>query len=81
MVNDFVKELRRKAEILRQKQLERGNSVVDAVDSLLGLILIVKGKSYLNETKLKALRKIKKLFSKETYEYALKLYREKQTND
>lgn len=35
--------------------------------------MIVKGKYRLDETKVKALKKIKKLFSEEAYEYALEV--------
>jgi hypothetical protein len=64
-MSDFLEELRRRAEILRQKQSEHGNSVVDAIDGLLPLLLVVEGKTYLDETKLKALEKIKKTMFKE----------------
>lgn len=76
-MDDLVEELGRRVEIQKQKQREHEDYVLSYVDSFLGLMTIVRGKYRLDETKVKALKKIRELFSKEAYEYALEVYRGK----
>jgi hypothetical protein len=70
----FMEELERRVEIQKQKQREHEDYVLGYIDIFLGLVVVVKSKYRLDETKLKALEKVKKLFFKETYEYALEVY-------
>jgi hypothetical protein len=75
-MDNLEEELQRRIELQMQHQRERENQIVERTNSFLRLMFLVRAKYVLNETKLKALEKIKQLGSEEKYEYALRKYKQ-----
>jgi hypothetical protein len=76
-MDSLEEELQKRIELYEKKQRERENMILENTNSFHTLVLLVSGEYTSEETKLKALKKIQKLYSKEMYEYALKKYRQK----